>query len=136
MVALPASPRARSLQATESGLAGTQTRLFAKTGLLVRAGASLTIGIGPGFADRARIGWGVSPIAAELTVTDCQDPARPEGTWLAYAGGYYVDRPMCLPILITTGRRSAQVSIGVGTTCPGQQAVETGDVPDSTARTG
>lgn len=123
VVALPASPIANSLQVTESGQTANP-KLFAKTGLMIRDGASFSIQVAPEYADRAKIGWGSpGPTAARLAAESCRAPTRPASGWLALPGGYYVDQPTCLPIIVSSGGRSRQVNIGVGTTCPGQQLV-------------
>ena len=43
-----------------------------------------------------------------------------EGTWLHFAGGYWVSKPMCLPLIVQTAGRRQQVMVGIGTSCPGQ----------------
>ena len=43
------------------------------------------------------------------------------GGWAAFAGGYRVDHPACVPVIVRAGGKEQQVHIGVGTACPGQQ---------------
>jgi hypothetical protein len=123
VVGLPAGPAYPALQASDSGETDPAAKLFAKTGLTVRVGATFTITVPAGYADRARIGWG-SPgqPTTRLTVDAC--PPSPAGAlWLTYAGGYWVRSPMCLPVIVESAGRRQQVLVGVGTPCPGQQAV-------------
>lgn len=119
VVGLPASPQHTSLQASDSGVTG-RLRLFAKAGLVIRTGTTFEIVVPDDHLDRAAVVWG-SPgtPTTHLTVTDCRSPGD---AWLAYAGGYLVSEPMCLPLLIRAGGREQRVPIGVGTECPGQPA--------------
>jgi hypothetical protein len=115
VVALPAAgPSRAALSTNRTGDREPARRLFAKTGLLVHAGASLTLRV----ADDAwaQIGWG-SPghPARSLEV-----PACPGDGWLAFPGGYYVGSPQCLPIVVSAGGHVRRVTVGVGAACPGQ----------------
>lgn len=124
VVGLPASPRYWALQTTSSGSADPTAKLFAKTGLTIKVGATFTITVPPEYADVARIGWGNPAVpTTSLSVNACPDSYSPGATWLNYSGGYYVARPMCLPLTIDSGGQKREVSIGVGTPCPGQRAV-------------
>ncbi|MFI5952647.1 hypothetical protein [Cryptosporangium sp. NPDC051539] len=71
---------------------------FGKTGLLVRAGRTATLSVGP----EAAISWGNtgSEWTRTLYVPVCPQPAGAHGPWLAYPGGYSVDAPACLPVVI------------------------------------
>src|SRR5262245_588811 len=96
-------------------------RLFAKTGLLIKEGASFRIIIPAGSGDRIGIGWG-SPATPSRTVVvrHCRAVGLPS-RWMAYAGGYWLDHPACVTMQIRTGGRQKVVHIGVGTPCPGQR---------------
>ena len=60
------------------------------------------------------------PVLEEVVLTALG--SRPEGgKWLAYAGGYWIDHPACVPIIVRTGGKQQTVHIGIGTPCPGQQ---------------
>lgn len=115
-----ALPTAVALQANPSGEADPAARLFAKDGLVVRPGASVEISIPPDARRMASIGWG-SPgkRTSRLVIADCR-PNSTDKDWLVYAGGYWVARPMCLPLVITSERESQRIFVGVGTACPGQ----------------
>lgn len=119
VVALPTSPGYPALQTSLTGDTGSG-RLFAKTGLLVKPGTTFEIVVPAEFADRFGIGWGGAPSAptTRLTVAACPNPG---GTgWLAYAGGYWIDRPACVPLIVKAGGEEQRVHIGLGTACPGQ----------------
>lgn len=121
VVALPTSEAGPALQAGPGGNGPGFPALFAKTGLLVRAGAQVELETPEQPGNRTALGWGSwaqDPPTPRFVVPGCPD-ARGTG-WLAYAGGYYADRPLCLPLTVRSGGREQQVSIGVGTACPGQ----------------
>jgi hypothetical protein len=94
--------------------------LWAKQGLEIRAGATVEIAIAPSTPGRARIGWG-SPsqpgprqVVAGCSVAGCVDDCG----WLAFAGGYWVDAPRCLPLIVRSGGREERTGVAVGNTCP------------------
>ncbi|MFD0971657.1 hypothetical protein [Plantactinospora endophytica] len=103
-------------------------RLFAKTGLLVRADARVDLIVPATSAGRPWIGWG-SPArpARTLHFPGC----AAESGWLAFAGGFWVDAPACVPLTIrSTGREQQSrpeeltpieevARIEVGVDCPG-----------------
>jgi hypothetical protein len=116
-VALPTSPGYSALQGADSG---STPRLFAKTGLLVRAGVESRVELPASVASNVGIGWSGWPAQPSRTVVV---PACPdlEGTgWLTFAGGYWADQPLCLPVDVRAGDRQQRVEIGIGTPCPGQ----------------
>jgi hypothetical protein len=116
VVALPTSD---ALGAYESGDPATPA-LFAKTGLLVRAGRPFELVVAPQSDDDVAVGWGNVSFrpSPRFAVPPCPDTY---GTgWLAYPGGYWADRPLCLPLTVRTADREEQVRVGVGTACPGQ----------------
>jgi hypothetical protein len=111
-----AVPTASILQANESGEADPAVRLFAKWGLVVRAGARVDLQVGPGWEDRARIGWGnPAPRGAAVHVPACPRPSA--GPWLAFAGGTWVAQPACVPLVVRSQGQEAQVGLGVGVPC-------------------
>lgn len=119
VVALPTSPGARALQTSRTGEADPAARLFAKTGLVVRAGARFTLAAPPG-APPLTIGWGrpSDGFHPSLAIPGCPDTG---GTgWLAYPGGYRVADPACVVLVVRAGGREQQVRVGLGTPCPGQ----------------
>ena len=119
VVALPASPGYPALQTSLSGAGNGPLRLFAKTGLLVRPGTTFELIVPAPFTSRLSIGWGtpVTP-SHQVLVGNC---AGTGGGWLAYAGGYWIDHPACVPLIVRAGGKQQQVRIGIGTACPGQR---------------
>jgi hypothetical protein len=122
VVALPASPRYPALQTSLTGDGTGALRLFAKTGLVIKPGTTFELIVPARFANRLSIGWG-SPGTPSLrvAVNNCSNPG---GGWLAYAGGYWIDHPACVPIIVRAGGKQQEVHIGLGTPCPGQRPPE------------
>ncbi|MBL7258294.1 hypothetical protein [Paractinoplanes lichenicola] len=105
-VALPTA----QLQASDSGEPG---RLFAKTGLLVRAGTAVELTVDPS-ARGVTIGWG-SPGPEGTTI---RVPACPNvNGWLAFAGGYHVPQPMCVPLIVRANGSEQRAEVRVGADC-------------------
>lgn len=114
-----ALPTETALQANPSAQADLGGQLFAKDGLLIQPGASVELIVPDGVHGQASIGWGSPPIRTRhLVIEGCRSTTTT--SWLVYAGGYWVAEPTCLPLVVKAGGASGQVSIGVGTPCPGQ----------------
>jgi hypothetical protein len=119
VVALPASPAYQvALQTIDSGETDPAARLWAETGLLVRADSAFELAVPPERRERLSIGWG-SPVRRtwDLTVPGCDG----QSDWLAFAGGFWVRDPDCMPLIVRRGEREALVLIGIGAPCPGQE---------------
>jgi hypothetical protein len=111
-----AVPTASILEAGDPGQTDPAVWLFAKWGLVVRAGAAVDLQVGPGWEDRARIGWGSpAPRGAALHVPAC--PQWAEGPWLVFPGGTWVARPACVPLIVRSQGQEAQVRLGIGVPC-------------------
>jgi hypothetical protein len=117
VVALPISPGYPALQTSLSGDGHGALRLFAKTGLFFRPGATFELIVPAGFTSRLSIGWGTP--SHRVVVRNCANPGG--GGWLALVGGYWIDYPACVPIIVRAGGKQQQVHIGVGKACPGQR---------------
>jgi hypothetical protein len=121
VVALPVSPASPALGTALTGDGNGPKRLFAKTGLVFKAGTTFELVVPAEFSDRLSIGWGGAPSAPSrrLIVSNCAN--RGGAGWLAYPGGYWVDHPACVSLIVKAGSKQQQVHIGVGTACPGQR---------------
>lgn len=95
-------------------------RLFAKTGLFVRAGRESTLTVPPSWATRVSITWGnhAPGWATELHIPACPAPEPDSGKWLVFPGGYSLDEPACVPLQIRTENRTTTVHVPVATPCP------------------
>jgi hypothetical protein len=122
VVALPASPGlGRALQTARSGLHDPRARLFAKWGLVIRPRAHFRLIVPGRLRNQLSIGWGNANeghVGTTVVVNRCTGAQGAK--WLAYAGGYYVRKPICATLIVATGRHERQVRIGVGKACPGQ----------------
>jgi hypothetical protein len=119
VVALPAgSGPSGFLEVRPSGEDDPRMRLFAKTGLVVRAGSHFALRVAGEGAPGAWIGWG-SPgrPVTRLTVDGCGDGRG----WLAFAGGYWVTDPTCVPLIVDTGGRQQRFDVGVGAACASKE---------------
>ena len=120
VVALPTSSKAAALQTSRGGDPDPAVRLFAKTGLVIRAGTTFELVVPDEAKDMVSIGWGVGPIKPSRRVTvSCPAGASSSG-WLAYPGGYWAPRPACVQLVVRAGGKERRVLIGLGTPCPGQ----------------
>jgi hypothetical protein len=93
--------------------------LWAKQGLEVLAGSTVELTLTPAVRDHAWIGWG-SPARRSPTqrLANCARPGCAHDCgWLAFAGGYWVERPMCLPIVVRSGDRESTARVPVGAAC-------------------
>jgi hypothetical protein len=98
VVALPTSPNYPALQTARTGDGNHPRRLFAKTGLIIKAKTSFEIIVPPQIAAPAAhlgIGWDGTPStpSQRIVVSNCPQAGRSE--WLAYPGGYWLDHPTC-----------------------------------------
>lgn len=121
VVALPTSPSSPALQTSHSGEGRGPLRLFAKTGLVIKSGTNFELIVPARVANRPRIRWGEVPPTPghRVVISNCASPLR--SRWLAYVGGYWINRPACVPLIVKVGDREQKVHIGLGAPCPGQR---------------
>jgi hypothetical protein len=119
VVALPTSPGYAALQ-TSTGGPDPTLRLFAKTGLVIKAGTRFELIVPDQPAGRLGIGWGSnSTPSRRVIVANCPDGGHTG--WLHYPGGYWLSAPACVSWIVRAGGQDRLVHIGLGTPCPGQQ---------------
>jgi len=95
---------------------------FGKLGLDVRAGRPIILKVPPAwrrmysliFAGGSRPVTRVADGDVTVTVHAC---AGALGAWSGYAGGYEVRGPVCVPLTVRVGRRSATIHVSVGRRC-------------------
>ena len=123
-VALPTTTTASALQTAPSGKSDPALRLFAKTGLVVKRGETIELEVPENVRSQLAIGWGGAPSTPTWLVRiSCPRTAEQSG-WFAYAGGYWLHKPACLPLIVRVGHRAQVVHLGLGTPCPGQRPPE------------
>jgi hypothetical protein len=122
VVALPASPSAAALGTGRLGDPGLP-RLFAKSALLVRADATFELSVAHGSARSLAFSWnphqGTRSPTRSLVVRRCRSTSN--SAWLAFVGGYYIDRASCVTLIVRTSTAQRRVQIGLGAPCAGQQ---------------
>ncbi|WCN83660.1 hypothetical protein [Micromonospora sp. LH3U1] len=101
----------------ESGEAEPAARLFAKWGLVVRAGAVVDLQVAPGWEDKARIGWGAPSTPAATTTLHACAPDDGQAQWMAFVGGTWVARAACVPLIVRSNGGESRVNLGIGVTC-------------------
>ncbi|RAO44946.1 hypothetical protein GAR06_03684 [Micromonospora saelicesensis] len=112
-----AVPNAPVMSAEDSGEADPAARLFAKWGLVVRAGTVVDLRVAPGWQDKARLGWGgTGTPAATVTVHACA-PAGGQAQWMAFVGGTWVAQAACVPLIVTSNGHTDRVHLGIGVPC-------------------
>ena len=107
------------VQPHESSEAPGPTRLFAKWGLHVRAGAAVEVRVAPGWEDRARIGWGPGAVPTTTVQVEACPAASASAAWSVYTGGTWVANPACVPLVIQSQGRQAEVRLAIGAACDG-----------------
>jgi hypothetical protein len=95
--------------------AGAPEALFAKAVLVLRADAEFDLEVPPALAPHVRIGWGnPGTPGTKLHVNACAS----RNGWMWYPGGYWVDKPVCLPLIVRAGGQEETVNIPIGVGCP------------------
>jgi hypothetical protein len=103
---------ARTIDRSSLEDASGPLRLWTKVGLKVRARAGrVTLAVPPDWRRRIMLAW--SAPSSTVQVQSCTSPPL----WRAYAGGFYVAKPACIPLVVTVGTRVSRVVIGVGVRC-------------------
>jgi hypothetical protein len=96
----------------------TPWRYFAKHGIVVKSGTSVTITVPPAWRNRVGITWGNNVHRVFHTIRIAACSAIPKQGF-AYAGGFYLRSPSaCAPLVLTVGGRRQTVSFGIGRRCP------------------
>ena len=103
-----ALPVGRTLQVNPAG-SESELPLFAKHGLVVRAGAAVELQVPPGWETRVQA-WLGKPGGTRTGGNVPACPARGQAPWLVFAGGYWVDAPVCVPLIVRTQGRETQVT--------------------------
>jgi hypothetical protein len=105
-----------------SRAAGTDPHpLFAKTGLYVHVGHAATLTVPADWAARVSIFWGNRPAdwTTSLHIPACPEPSPGAGQWLAFPGGFSVEKAACIPMEVRAGSEMSTVHVSVGVACPG-----------------
>lgn len=90
---------------------------FAKHGMVVKSGASVTITVPRAWRKRVAISWGnaLQRVFHTIRIAAC-DPSPKQG--YAYAGGFFLQSPSaCVPLVSVVGGRQQKVWFGIGRRC-------------------
>ena len=97
-----------------------KSRYFAKQGLFIRPGAKFELIVPAAWKSRVVIGWGnPGEDTGHLWVADCT-PIKHGAHWMVFAGGFTVNKPACIPIVVKAGTQQKTVHVGAGKACPGE----------------
>lgn len=117
VVAGAAAVSSELLQPSASSDEAGPTRLFAKWGLHVRAGAAVEVQVASGWEDRARIGWGAGAEPVTTVQVEACPAAGSSSAWSVFTGGTWVAVPGCVPLTIRSQGREAVTRLSVGAVC-------------------
>jgi hypothetical protein len=121
-----ALPTINALQANGSGDSDPSTRLFTKSLIMIRRGASFDVVVPDEWRGRLIIGWArQGRRGTHVRVPGCRpthtlNPIRDTDDWLGYALGFWVSEPACVSLIVRAGQAESTVRIGLGASCPGQ----------------
>jgi hypothetical protein len=122
-----ALPTINALQANASGESHPSARLFTKSLIMIRRGASFDLVVPDEWRGRLIIGWArQGRRGTQVRVPGCRpthtlEPVRETGDdWLGYAFGFWVREPACVWLIVRAGQAESTVRIGLGASCPGQ----------------
>jgi len=88
---------------------------WVKAPIFVRASSGpVTLEVPRGWRAREAITYGDSGIVRALRIGRCPGGST---AWFGYAGGFYLTRPACVPLMVGVGGRSRLVRFGIGRSC-------------------
>lgn len=87
--------------------------------VLAGRGRPVEISLAPSWTRKARLTWGnARRRGTTIVFSRCDFPQARGQTWLAYAGGFYINGPgACVPLRIRVGSAMASVTVGIGRRC-------------------
>jgi hypothetical protein len=89
---------------------------FAKHGFVIRNGITVTLEVPGAYRGRYLLAAAyVRGNVASITFHPCPDYHL--GNWTVWVGGYSARRPICAPLIVHSGQRSARVTISIGRRC-------------------
>jgi len=125
-----ALPTGKALQVSPSGESDPTARLFAKAGLYVASGRHFLLAVPDEWLGRLTMAWGNPGTRTTNVGMPSGMPGREadgsQGPWLVFPGGFWVDQPACVPLIVRSGDTEQTVHIGVGAACPGQAKPQPG----------
>ena len=102
-------------------------RRWLKQGLAIRAGSDVTLTVPNVWRGRLAFGWGNPALPSEqVTVEGC---TYGRAKWLVYAGGYWVDKFACVPVIVESVGLRKTVHIPLGKACSARGATTSSQAP-------
>jgi hypothetical protein len=87
---------------------------WTKAGIVIRAGAAVTVTVAPAVARRVRITWGGAS-GTSLRFGGCREGAP----WNDYAGGFLArTATVCVPLILSANGQQRTLRFGLGRRCP------------------
>jgi hypothetical protein len=100
---------------------GSVQRYLAKSPLYVRTeGRSAVIKVPQKARGHVALTWGNTDHDGVATRTLTVGPCAGGVGWIVFPGGFYVDRPRCIELLVEVSGRTHRITVGVGAPCAGQ----------------
>ena len=93
---------------------------FAKVGIVVRAGSPVVLEVPPRWRGVYSLQYApkhVQTVADGSTRLSVHACAGAPGKWSAYAGGYVVKKPACVPLIVRANSRTATLHVPIGRSC-------------------
>lgn len=89
-----------------------------KIGLNVHEGSRITLRVADQGSNRVAIAWGTNhrQWAKKLTIPSC-GPDTKTAPWLTFPGGFAIDRPACIQVMVSTDHHTTTMRIPVGKAC-------------------
>jgi hypothetical protein len=116
-----ALPTGKALGAVRLHPSNPKSKYWAKQGLLVKPRTSFELIVPSAWASRLTIQWGnPGTPTTHLRVTGCRSK-KAGAHWLAFAGGFTLSKPACVPLIVKTATEQRTVHIGAGKACAGQK---------------
>jgi hypothetical protein len=95
-------------------------RFWSKSPLFVRTGTRAQIRVPRSERGRVAVTWGNTGRSGTATRVFSVGPCDGGIGWIGFPGGYFVDEPHCVRLIVRVGNRDRTTRIGVGSACPGQ----------------
>lgn len=110
-----------TMQADHTGIEEAPHQLFIKSALSIRAGQPATLAVPAGWIQHVAVEWGTSTRrwTTKLTIPACPPAAGDRGPWIDFPGGFAVDHPLCVPLVLAASGRSTTIHEALaGAHCP------------------
>jgi hypothetical protein len=89
--------------------------------LFVRAdGSRAVVSVPRGERGHVALTWGNTDHDGVATRRFTVGPCPGGGVWIVFPGGFHVDAPRCIELVVRVSDRKHRVTMGVGSPCAGQ----------------